>query len=109
MRTTISANVLKCRETKLNLSNHTSQSEQGRQSNEPIKTQSKYGETTTGAGKTRVTTGSVSALLLIGGESGGRIFNQSQSVAMQNQTIANKITFNTQFSKTVLIGVIVSE
>ena len=77
-----------CRKTQTKVitpTNHNSR----KQSNEPISARAKRGKTR--ASKSRL----VLVLLLIGRGSGARFFNQSQSVAMQNQSNCG-ITFDTQ-------------
>ena len=84
-----------CRKTKtkvITLNNHNSH----KQSNEPIRARSKYMSPAPSAGKrVRVKSRLVLVLLLIGRESGARFVNQSQSVAMHNQSNCG-ITFDTQ-------------
>ena len=89
-----------CRKTKtkvITLTNHNSR----KQSNEPIRARSKYMLPAPNAGKKRAGKSRlVLVLLLIGRESGARIFSQLQTVAMQNQSNC-EITFDTQL-KTAL-------
>ena len=86
---------IKRRKTKtkvITLTNHNSH----KQCNEPIRTRSKYMSPVPSAGKRmRVNHDMVLVLLLIGRGSGARFFNQSQIVAMKNQSNRG-ITFDTE-------------
>ena len=92
--------LFECHKTKtkvITLTNHNSRE----QSYEPIRAQSKYMSPMPSAGKhVRVNHDWFCFLLLIGRGSGARFFNQSQSVAMQNQSNC-RITFGTQLKSTL--------
>ena len=83
----------------ITLTNHNSR----KQSNEPIRAQSKYMSPVPSAGKrVRGKSRLVLVLLLIGRGSGARFFNQWQSVAMQNQSNCG-ITFDTQLKSALIL------
>ena len=93
---------IECRNTKtkvITLTNHNSR----KQSIEPIRARSKYTSPVPSAEKrVRVSHHWFWFLLLIGRGSGARFFNQSKSVAMQNQSNCG-ITFDTQLESSLYV------